>query len=190
MRLPAVNALHWIALIVALGSAPQILLAGDITPKMQPNIDQYKKQTVQWAADPLIVQSVKEANAKGPIAGLDNAKWRELKESDPVVQGFVTHRTGQLLTKWMNADTKGINKIILSGAKSQPVAFTSMPPVYLGKDMPNFDVAMGGKVWQQPESRLDSSTNIDTVQIAAPVKDDGKVIGVLLVSLIADNLRK
>lgn len=166
------------------------LWAADITPKMQTNIDRYKKQAVTWAADPVLVQAVKDANAKGPIPGMGNAKWREIKDSDPVVQSFITNPTGQLLTKWMNADAKGINKIVLSGAKSQRVAFTSMPAIYLGKGKPNFDEAMDGKVWQQPESKPDPSTNIDTVQIAAPVKDGSEVIGVLLVSLTAENLAK
>lgn len=165
-------------------------LAGDITPKMQPKIDQYKTQAVTWAADPLIVQAVKDSNAQGPIPGMGNAKWRELKETDPVVQGFITNPAGQLMTKWMNADAKGINKIVLSGSKSQRVAFTSMPAIYLGKGKPNYDEAIDGKVWQQGESKPDPSTNIDTVQIAAPVKDGGKVIGVLLVSLTAENLQK
>ncbi len=166
------------------------LLAGDITPKMQSKIDQYKKQAVAWAADPLILKAVKEANAQGPIAGLGNAKWRELKDTDPMVQAFVTNATGQLLTKWMNADAKGINKIVLSGAKSQRVGFTSMPAIYIGKGKPNFDEAMDGKVWQQGETKPDPSTNIETVQVAAPVKDGDDVIGVLLVSLSVDNLTK
>jgi len=165
--------------------------AGDITPKMQPKIDTHKKQAAAWAADPAIVKAVKEANAKGPIEGMGNAKWRELKESDPLVQGFVTNPTGQLLTQWMKADAHGINKIVLSGDKSQRVAFTSMPAIYIGKGRPNFDVSMNdGKVWQQDDSKPDPSTNIDTVQISAPVKDGGKVIGVLLVSLTADTLKK
>jgi len=165
--------------------------AAPIDDKMQKKIDAYKKQTAAWAADPAIVSAVKEANAKGPIAGLGNAKWKELKESDPVVSGFVTSPTGQLLTKWMNADAKGINKIVLSGEKSQRVAFTSMPAIYLGKGRPNFDTSMNDeKVWQQDESKPDPSTNIDTVQVSAPVVDGGKVIGVLLVSLTADALKK
>ena len=176
------------ALTLLLPIAP--LLAGDITPAMQPKIDQYKKQAATWAADPLVVQSVKDANAAGPIEGLGNAKWRELKETDPVVLGFVTNPAGKLLTQWMNADAKGINKVVLSGAKSQRVAFTSMPAIYIGKGKPNFDEAMDGKIWQQGESKPDPSTNIDTVQIAAPVKDGGKVIGVLLVSLTAETLKK
>lgn len=166
------------------------VLAGDVTAKMQPKIDAYKKQAVAWAADPLIVKAVKDANTTGPIAGMGNAKWRDLKESDAVVKGLVDNPAGQLLTKWMNADVKGINKIVLSGDKSHRVAFTSMPAIYLGKGRPNFDTSMGdGKVWQQGESKPDPSTNIDTVQISAPVKDGNTVIGVLLVSLTAANLQ-
>lgn len=163
--------------------------AGDVTAKMQPRIDAYKKQAVAWAADPLIVKAVKESNAAGPIPMMGNAKWRELKEDDPIVSGLVTNPGGQLLTKWMNADAKGINKIVLSGDKSHRVAFTSMPAIYIGKGRPNFDEAFGGKVWQQGESKPDPSTNIDTVQISAPVKDGSTVIGVLLVSLTATNLK-
>lgn len=177
-----------VTLALFLAAAP--LQAGDITAKMQPKIDTYKKQATAWAADPSIVQAVKDANAKGPIPGMGNAKWRELKETDPTVTAFVTSATGKLLTKWMDADAKGINKIVLSGDKSQRVAFTSMPAIYIGKGKPNFDESMSGKVWQQGESKPDPSTNIDTVQISAPVKDGGKVIGVLLVSLTADNLKK
>ena len=175
--------------VLCLSAGP--LMAAEITAKMQTKIDTYKKQAATWAADPALVSAVKGANAKGPIEGMGNAKWKELKETDLVVQGFVTNPTGQLLTKWMNADAAGINKVVLSGDKSQRVAFTSMPAIYLGKTRPNFDTSMNdGKVWQQDESKPDPSTNIDTVQISAPVKDGGKVIGVLLVSLTADALKK
>jgi hypothetical protein len=157
---------------------------------MQPKIDAYKKQAVAWAADPLIVKAVKDSNVAGPIPMMGNAKWRDLKESDPIVKGLVDNAAGQLVTKWMNADAKGINKIVLSGDKSHRVAFTSMPAVYIGKGRPNFDTSMDdGKVWQQGESKPDPSTNIDTVQISAPVKDGSTVIGVLLVSLTAANLQ-
>ena len=177
-----------LALGLMVGLIAGAAIAGDITPKMQKKIDEYKKHAATWAADPLLVKAVKDANAQGPIAGMGNAKWRELKETDPTVQAFVTNPAGQLLTKWMNTD-KGINKIVLSGNKSQRVAFTSMPAVYIGKGKPNFDEAFEGKLWHQGESKSDPSTNIDTVQIAAPVKDGGHVIGVLLVSLTAANLQ-
>lgn len=164
-------------------------LAADVTAKMQPRIDAYKKQAVAWAADPSIVKAVRDSNTAGPMPMMGNAKWRDLKESDPIVKGLVDNPAGQLMTKWMNADAKGINKIVLSGDKSHRVAFTSMPAIYIGKGKPNFDEAFGGKVWQQGESKPDPSTNIDTVQIAAPVKNGTTVIGVLLVSLTAANLQ-
>lgn len=182
------RAMQWVALVLFAGTLGTAW-AGDITPKMQASIDAYKKRLVTWAADPAVVRAVREANAKGPIAGMGNAKWRELKETDPAVSGFVTSPTGQLLTKWMNADAKGINKIVLSGDRSQRVAFTSMPAVYLGKGKPNFDEAIGGAVWQQAETKPDPSTNVEGVQIAAPVKDGGDAIGVLLVSLTAASLQ-
>jgi len=163
--------------------------AADVTPKMQPKIDTYKKQAAMWAMDPVIVKAVKESNTQGPIPMLGNAKWRELKESDPIVKGLVDNPAGQRLAKWMNADPKGINKIVLSGDKSHRVAFTSMPAIYIGKGKLNFDESFSGKVWQQGESKPDPSTNIESVQISAPVKNGNDVIGVLLVSLTAANLQ-
>ena len=164
--------------------------AADITFKMQPTIDVYKKQAAAWAANPAIVKAVKESNAQGPIPGLANAKWRELKETDPIVTGHMTSPTGQMLIKWWKADEKGINKIVLSGNKSHRVAFTDMPAIYIAKGKPNFDEAFDGNLWQQGESKPDPSTQIDSVQIAAPVKDGGEVIGVLLVALTMANLSK
>ena len=174
-------------LVIFVLSIGGVAYSGDITPKMNPKIEAYKKKAVEWAANPTIIKAVQESNAKGPI--MANAKWRELKETDPIVEGFITSPTGQLLTQWMNADAKGINKIVLSGDKSHRVAFTSMPAIYIGKGKPNFDEAFSGKVWQQDESKPDPSTNIDTVQIAVPVKEGVKTIGVLLVSLTAANLK-
>jgi hypothetical protein len=176
-----------VALVTSFFAFGSFAYSGDITPQMQKKIDAYKKKAVEWAASPTIIKAVQESNAKGPI--MANAKWRELKETDPIVEGLIASPTGQLLTQWMNADAKGINKIVLSGDKSHRVAFTSMPAIYIGKGKPNFDEAFSGKVWQQDESKPDPSTNIDTVQIAAPVKDGGKTIGVLLVSLTVANLK-
>ena len=178
-----------VSAVAALGLVASVAMAADITPKMQLKIDTYKKQSATWAADPAIVKAVKDANAQGPISGMGNAKWRELKEDDPIVSGLVSNTSGQLLTKWMNADTKGINKIVLSGNKSHRVSYTSMPAKYIGKGAPNFDTAMEGKLWNQAETKPDPSTNIDSVQIAAPVKDGSEVIGVLLISLTAASLQ-
>ena len=161
---------NWL-LIAIFSLLSTFAFAGDITPKMQTKIDTYKKQAAAWAADPAIVKAVKEANTQGPISAMGNAKWRDLKEADPIVSAFVTSATGQLLTKWMTADAKGINKMVLSGNKSHRVAFTSMPAIYIGKGKPNFDEAFEGKLWHQGETKPDPSTDIDSVQVSSPVKE-------------------
>ena len=162
----------------------------DVTAKMQLKIDTYKKKIEQWAAHPELAKGVKEGIAKGPTPGMANAKWRELKEQDPLVESFVKNPVGQLVTRWMNEDPKGINKIVVSGDKSQRIGFTSMPAIYIGKGRPNFDTSFEqDKVWQQAQVQPDPSTQIPTVQISAPIKDGGKVIGVLLVSLTAAALQ-
>ena len=142
------------------------------------------------AADPSLVKAVKEANGKGAIPGMDNTKWEPLPESNPVVSEMVSNATGKLLTQWMNEDASGINKIVLTGGVGQRFAFTSKPASYMSKDKTHFTESFTGKVWQQKESQPDPSTKIDTVQITVPVRDGGQVIGVLLLSLTADNLRK
>jgi hypothetical protein len=83
------SAIQVVACCFALGGTGAAW-AGDVTTKMLPRIDTYKKQAVAWAADPQILKAVKESNASGPIAGMGNAKWRDLKESDPNVKGLVT----------------------------------------------------------------------------------------------------
>ena len=124
-----------------------------------------------------------------PLMVTDTAWKLALFPLERVVTAFVDNAAGQLLTKWLNADGKGINKIVLSGDKSHRVAFTSMPALYIGKGKPNFDTSFNDeKVWHQGETKPDPSTNIESVQISAPVKDGDKVIGVLLVALTVSNL--
>lgn len=185
--------IHWFLFPVAVLALafPAAVPAQDaITPGMQPRIDAYKKKAERWAADPVIVNAVRDSNAKGPIPGMANAKWRELKQTDPVVQALIDNPAGQLMTRWMNEDPKGINKMVLSGNKSHRVAFTSLPAAYIGKGRPNFDTSFDeGKAWQQGDIKPDPGTGIPTVQVSVPVKDGKQVIGVLLVSLTATNLQ-
>jgi len=161
-----------------------------ITPEMQQKIEAYKTRAATLAADPALVKSVKEANAKGAIPGMDNAKWEPLPEANPVVSEMVSNPAGQLLSKWMNEDAKGLNKLVLTGNQGHRFAFTSKPVSYMSKDKTHFTESFSGKVWQQKETQPDPSTKIETVQITVPVRDAGQIIGVLLMSLTAENLGK
>ena len=164
--------------------------AGAITPGMQTKIDAYKAKAATMATDPALVKTVKEANAKGSIAGMDNAKWERLTDSSPVASEMVSNAAGKLLTKWMNEDAKSLNKLVLTGKQGNRFAFTSKPATYLSTDKAHFSESFAGKIWQMKETQPDPSTKIETVQITVPVKDGASTIGVLLLSLTADDLRK
>ena len=182
------TALYCLGLVAILcGSA---VYAGAITPAMQQKVEAYKVKAATLAADPALVKAVKEANAQGAIPGMDNSKWEPIPDTDPVAAQMVNNLAGKLLTQWMKADANGLNKLVLTGKYGQRFAFTSKPVSYMSKDKPHFSESFAGKVWQMKEVQPDPSTKIETVQITVPVKDGNEIIGVLLLSLTADNLMK
>ncbi|PYM99868.1 MAG: hypothetical protein DME08_05045 [Candidatus Rokuibacteriota bacterium] len=130
---------------------PVVALASsfEVTPTVLAELEKQSKVLAAWAADPVVVAAVKEQNAKGPIAGMDNAKWKAVRRSDPTVQALVGSAAGQLL--------RGQEK---------------------------FDVPMRtGKAWQMTRPWFDESLQGYALQVAVPVMDGGKAIGVLVASV-------
>lgn len=93
MRLGIVAGAVVIASIVAGPAAPAA--AFEMTPAVQAELDRQKTAIAGWAAEPAIVAAVKEQNGKGPIAGMDNAAWKTLRRSDPLVKGLQSGPAGQ-----------------------------------------------------------------------------------------------
>src|SRR5262247_956320 len=97
---------------------PVVTLASsfEITPTVRAELEKQSKLLATWAADPIIVTAVKEQNARGPIAGMDNAKWKSLCRSDPIVQGLTGSAAGQFLRKKVEASNGSLDKAFLNGA--------------------------------------------------------------------------
>lgn len=149
-------------------------------------VEKYKKQLVEWAATPAVVAAVKESNSKGGIAGMTNAKWDELSETDAVVTGLNSSATGKQLTKW--EDDKAIEKLNLRDEKANLVASSSAsgkPLLYNNGSRPPFQNGMKG-AWAAAEVKPDPTTQKKSVQISAPVLDGGKAIGVLHSAVLAE----
>lgn len=137
---------------------------------------------IGWAAEPVIIKAVKAQNAKGPIAGMDNAKWKAMPDDDSVVQSFQKSKAGVFLTRQLKASNGVITEAFLSAAQGEEVAFVQKPTSYNHKGMPKFDVPMTGKVWEgKPE--LDASSHKSQIQIGIPVLSGSKPIGVLVVGI-------
>jgi hypothetical protein len=143
-----------------------------------------------WAANPLLVEAVLAQNKKGPIPGMENAKWKTVPESDAVVQGFIKNGVAKFLKEEM-ANTDGIcTGAFLNAAQGEKVAFTEKTGSYIHKGSAKFDAPFaGGKSWQgKPE--LDDSGKVYEIQISVPVLSEGKPIGVLVVELNGTRLEE
>ncbi|MEW5787009.1 MAG: PDC sensor domain-containing protein [Pseudomonadota bacterium] len=169
--------------------AASLFLAGqaraELPGPLQAKVETYKKKLVEWAANPAIVQAVKDANAKGgTLPGMTNGKWDELAENDPQITALLATPASKLVKQW-EAD-KGINKLFVRDEKGNMVAGSGKSLIYNAAARPPVKEAMKGKAWAANEAKPDPTTQINSVHVSAPVMDGGKVIGVIHTAVTAD----
>lgn len=163
----------------------------EITPAVQAELDRQKHALAAWAADPVIVRAVREVNAKGPIPGMDNAKWKTIRRTDPLVQALTHNPAGEFLKRKIEASGGSLDKAFVSAAQGEKVAFGEKTISYLHKGQDKFDVPMStGKAWQMSKPWFDESLQAYALQVAVPVIDGGKPIGVLVASVPLAYLEK
>jgi len=157
-------------------------VAAELPAPLQAKVDKYKQKLVEWAANPVIVSAVKEANGKGGLSGMSNSKWLEVADKDPVVMGFVTSKAGALVSKW-DDENKEVDKLVVRDEKGNLVAASTKPLLYNNAVRPVFMNAIKGQAWSDTKVLPDPTTQIKSVQASAPVMDGGKVIGVIHVGI-------
>jgi hypothetical protein len=65
---------------------------------VQAKVDAAKVTLAELGKNPAVIAAIKESNAKGGvIAGMSNAKWDELAETDPQVKGIDNNATSKVL---------------------------------------------------------------------------------------------
>lgn len=155
------------------------------TPELQQKIDATFKEIKQWASDPVIVNAVKAQNASlsAEYAAITQEKWSSLTVLDPLVRSFTKNDAGQFLK---SKKTEAIGEGFISDANGNKVAFLSKTSAWNHKGKPKHDEPMAGKTWQGA-LEVDASTGLMMVQIAVPVLDGGKPIGVIVVGIKASN---
>ncbi|MHB8907474.1 MAG: PDC sensor domain-containing protein [Syntrophales bacterium] len=139
-----------------------------------------------WAGSPIVVDAVLAQNKKGPIAGMDNKKWKTVPENDAIVQGFINNEAAKFL-KAETAKTDGTCVgFFLNGAQGEKVAFSDKTGGYIHKGSAKFDVPFTtGKAWQ---GKPELEDKIYVIQISVPVLSEGKPIGVLVVEIDGSKL--
>ena len=151
--------------------------SGSLPPAQQAKVEQYKQKMTEWAADPAIVAAVREANAKGSLAGMSNSKWLEVDEKSPTSQAFTTSKAGLMMKKL--EEDKQINKLVVRDEKGNLVAASTKPLLYNNAVRPVYINGMKGQPWSAGSVLPDPTTQVKSVQASVPVMDGGKVIGVL-----------
>ena len=152
-----------------------------LDPALQPKVDAMVKEAQALAAAPEIIDATKAYNAAPPAdaASMTQEKWKTLPILDPFVRGFSKNPAGLFLK---SKKTDVISEAFLSGADGNKVAFLAKTTNWCHKGKPKFDVPMTGKTWQGPVE-VDESSGVQQMQIAVPVLDSGKPIGVLVIGI-------
>ncbi len=189
MGLVAVGAVGLVAACAQLGSG-RCASCFEVMPKIQEQITWQGWNANGWAASPVVVEAVLAQNKKGPIPGMDNAKWKTVPESDAIVQGFINNAAAKFFKEEF-AKTNGIvTGAFLNAAQGEKVAFTDKTGSYIHKGSAKFDAPFTtGKPWQGP-AELDDSGKVYEVQVAVPVLSEGKSIGVLVIEINATKLEE
>ena len=171
------------SLVLALGLSLASAANAALPAEIQAKVDNYKKTLSEWAADPLVVKTTNEANARGSV-GMSNAKWDELADNDPAIQATLTSPVSQKLRKW--EEDKGINKLYLRDKNGNVIAGVTRTTLFNAAKRPHIAAALKGEMAHTDEIKPDPSTQVKSVQLAVPVLDAGKVIGVLHTAISAE----
>lgn len=177
------------AALVALSIVPADA-AFEITPAIQAQLDRHKTVAAGWAADPVIVKAVVAQNAKGPLPGMDNAKWKLTRRSDAIVKAFQTNPAGRFLRARMEASGGLVTEAFLSAAQGEKVAFVEKTTSYIHKGAAKFDVPVTTRGAWQGKPEFDESAQTYQIQISVPVLADGQAVGALVVGLSLSRLEQ
>lgn len=172
-RLAALLAISATTLACLVGTARAAELPSEVVAK----VEKAKKRLAELAADPAVLAAVRESNGHDS-AGMNNGKWIELSDTDPAVKAAMSSKVSLQIAKWEQADDT-VNKIVLRDQKGNLVGASTRPLIFNNANRPVFANAIKGQLWAAGEIKPDTSTQIPSVHVAAPVLDGGKTIGVI-----------
>ncbi len=168
-------------LLVGFFALPFGLIAQALDPAIQTKVDAQISQIVTLAADPAIVQAVREQNASTPAdyTAMTKEKWKSLPVLDPFVRSYSRNPAAEVLRA---KKSKFASEAFLSDAAGLKVAFLTKTTNFSHKGSPKHEKPLANETWQGPVE-VDESTGQQQLQVAVPVLDGGKPIGSLVIGL-------
>lgn len=160
-----------------------------VPPAVQTQVEDWQRRAAALAAEAELIDATAVQNRRGPIPGMDNARWKALRRRSPEVQAFQESVAGKRLAAWLKESRGCAVEAFLNGSRGEKVAFAEKPTSYLHAGREKFDVPFRtGKPWQGAMS-FDESSQAYVIQVGVPVFGPGvggapgPVTGVLVVSL-------
>lgn len=168
--------------LLVLGVTSTQAVAESINPELKTKVNEYQQKLSEWAQNPVLIKALKQANSSA-APKINNDTWKGMPESDPAVVSYQTSEAGKLLGDLQQ--DKSLGKLFLRDKNGNLVAGSKKPAIFNIADRPAYVNAMRGKSWSAGKAKADPTTKKPSVQVSAPVKSDGQVIGVLHTSVIA-----
>jgi hypothetical protein len=108
---------------------------------------------------------------------MTNEEWKRLLVTNPLVEAYRTNPAAMDLEKHKASFD---SEIFISAADGTPVAFLEKTSLWSHEKTKKHRRAMRGKVWVG-RTVLDESSGAHQLQVAVPIKKDGKTIGTIVV---------
>ena len=142
----------------------------ELTPHMVKELEAWQKRARKWAADPIVVRAVQDANKAGPLRGMSDKDWKKLDAKDRrVLDGIVHPAAVQLRKRSEIAGRSAVRELLLVGNRGQSIAFRSKPERYLHGGQPSFDAPFGTRKAWRGEPVVDAKRKVYQIQVAVPV---------------------
>jgi hypothetical protein len=179
-----------------------ILILSFLTTLPAPKLDPELRAKVEariaiarlWAADPVVVEAVRDANesprSMEEIAALD-ARWRASTGVDAFIRSFLDRPTSERLRE-LRASHPELQEAFVTDRLGANVALTNKTSDFYQGDEDKFREAFadGKGGTHMGELKRDESIQSYSVQIGVPVLDEGAAIGVLVVTVNVEKLKK
>jgi hypothetical protein len=165
-----------------------------LDPALQAQVEARVSVVRQWASDPIVVQAVREANARprsmDEIEGI-NREWEEATGVTEFMRSLIEHPAARRL-KELRSSSPEIQEAFLTDALGANVAITNKTSDFYQGDeaqyLEAFDQGKGGV--HIGELSLDESIHSYSIHVGVPVLDQGQPIGVLLAAVNVEKLKR
>jgi hypothetical protein len=167
-------------------------------PKLDPALSAQVEERIsvvrEWAADPILVQAVREANSNGrSMAEIQtiNREWEDATGVTTFMRTLIDHPAARRL-KELRSSTPEIQEAFLTDALGANVAITNKTSDFFqGDELQYLDAFNDGKGGVHiGELSLDESIQQYSIHVGVPVLDQGKPIGVLLAAVNVEKLKR